>query len=359
MNIGIAVHNYDRSEGTGGYVAELLPRIAEVHDVTLYAARVRAPVPKSVTVVRVPALMTRAYTAILTFPIALRVVRRRHDLMHAQGWVTSSADVVTAHIVMAGWRNAAKNAQIQSPLGERYLGGFVERREAHLFRYSARHVIVPSHKAKREIAGFYGRFDSVTVVPHGFPAPVELPSADSARATLDLPSTTTALFVGDTRKGLTVAIRAVAAVPNVQLAIVSRSSPVTHHELARALGAAERVHWLGELEDPTLAYAAADVLLHPTIYDSFGLVVAEAMANGVPPVVTEQAGISELIKHRESGWIVEGDPISGTTTALAELSSNPTLRARIGNAARDVATSRGWDTVAIETLAIYEQVAGR
>ena len=359
MNVGITVHSYDRSEGTGGYVTELLPRIASVHDVTLYAARVRAPVPSGVTVVRVPAIMSRTYTAILSFPTALRAVRREHDLMHAQGWVTSSADIVTAHIVMAGWREAAKKARVLSPPGERYLGGFVERREKNLFRNGARHVIAPSHKVKREIAHYYGRTDSVTVVPHGFPAPSELPSTESARTTLGLPSTTTALFVGDTRKGLTVAIKAVAAVPDVQLAIVSRSPRKAPLDLARSLGAADRVFWLGEQKDPRLAYAAADLLLHPTIYDSFGLVVAEAMAFGVTPVVTTEAGISELIKHGDSGWIVEGDAVSGTTQAVVELTADKATRERIGKAAKDVAISHSWDTVAQKTLRTYEQVAGR
>jgi len=359
VNVGIAVHNYDRSEGTGGYVVELLPRIAEVHEVTLYTARVRAPVPDGVTVVRVPAIMTRAYTAILSFPTALKAKRRKHDLMHAQGWVTSSADIVTAHIVMAGWRDAAKQAGVHSRPGERYLGGFVERREAKLFRTGARHVIAPSHKARQEIARYYGRPDSVSVVPHGFPTPKALPSTDSARKKLGLPSKTTALFVGDTRKGLSVAIHAVASVPNVQLAIVSRSSPIGALDLAGTLGAADRVSWLGEHKDPTLAYAASDLLLHPTIYDSFGLVVAEAMACGVTPVTTVNAGISELIKHGESGWIVEGDAISGTTQALVELATDKALRNRIGAAAKEVAKSRGWETVAEETLDIYEQVADR
>src|SRR5262249_314909 len=100
VNLGIAVHQYAASEGTGGYVVELLRHIARVHRVTLYAARIAAPVPSGVEVVRVPAIMRRAYTAILSFPLGLRAVRRRHDLLHVQGWISYSADVVTAHIVM-------------------------------------------------------------------------------------------------------------------------------------------------------------------------------------------------------------------------------------------------------------------
>ena len=168
---------------------------------------------------------------------------------------------------------------------------------------------------------------------------------------------TTALFIGDTRKGLDVALRAIAATPEVQLAIVSRSSPAEHLELAQSLGAGDRVHLLGALNDPTLAYEAVDLLLHPTIYDTFGLVVAEAMAMGVPAVVTEHAGISELISHEHDGYVVRGDPVEGTAAGLSELSSSATLRDQMGRAAKETAAARDWDTVARETMAVYEQVA--
>jgi len=360
MNVGIAVHNYDSSEGTGGYVAELLPRIADEHKVTLYAARVRAAVPSGVRVITVPAVMARAYTAILTFPAAFRAVRKAHDLVHAQGWVTGSADVVTAHIVMAGWRAAAKKAGVRSPTGERFLGGFVQAQEARLFRMGTRHVIAPSRKVKTELARHYGRADGVTVVPHGFLQPPATVDRASARHRFRLPADApVALFVGDIRKGLDVAIRAVGRTPGVHLAIVSRSSPDEVLGFARAAGIGDRVHWLGTLLDPAPAFGAADILLHPTIYDSFGLVVAEAMAFGVPPIVTAAAGISELIEHERSGWIVRGDPLEGTLEGITALTADPERRSRMGEAARTYAATRSWDVVAEETMAVYEQVYRR
>ena len=73
MDIAYVVHYYDTSEGTGGYVAKLLPRVARTHDVTLYVAGVRAPVPDGVRVVQVPALRGRAYATILSFPPPLAI----------------------------------------------------------------------------------------------------------------------------------------------------------------------------------------------------------------------------------------------------------------------------------------------
>src|SRR5262245_21198674 len=56
MDIALVVHYYDRSEGTGGYAVELATRFAAEHQVTVYAAGVRTPVPDGVRVVHVPAL---------------------------------------------------------------------------------------------------------------------------------------------------------------------------------------------------------------------------------------------------------------------------------------------------------------
>ena len=364
MNVGIAAHRYDASEGTGGYVVELLRRLARIHRMTLYAARVNGPVPDGVRVVRVPAIMWRAYSAILSFPPALTAVRRRHDLFHANGWVTGSADVVTAHIIMAAWRDAARAAHVTPPPGERLLGGLVQAREAALFR-RARRVIAPSGKVAGEIAQYYGKSDGVTVVHHGFPDsavndPTPGSTRESAGRRLRLPpDATIALFVGDLRKGFDVALEAVRRTPGVRLAVVSRSRAGPLRERAATAGVLDRVHWMGELPSAGIAYEAADVLLHPTIYDSFGLVVAEAMAHGVPPVVTRAAGVAELIRHGVSGWIVEGDPRDGTAAALQALAGDRALRERLGAAARAVAAARTWDDVARETLVVYSEARSR
>lgn|SRR5574341_970092 len=354
MNVAVVVHNYDLRDGTGGYAAEMVPRIAKVHDVTLYAVQVRTPVPLGVRWVRVPALRSHGYATILTFPAAFAAVRGRHDLIHAQGWVTSQADVVTAHIVLAAWRDAARRNNVTSPLGERMLGWFVQARESGLLRRATR-LIAPSARARDDIARCYGRSSGVTVVHHGFPvAPAD--DLPAARRTLALPPEgIIALFVGDLRKGFDVALEAVRQVPGVRLAVVSRSAHKRVTERAARAGMLERLIWIGALENMAPAYCATNFLLHPTIYDTFGLVVAEAMAHGLPVVTTSAAGIAELIHHGESGWLVEGDAAQGTVAAVRALAQDSALRHRLGAGGRAVAGARPWDDAARETLAVYEE----
>lgn len=356
MNLGIVVHHLDLREGTGGYVAELLPRIAQKHEVTLYAASVRSPVPENVQVVHVPALRGRAYATILSFPYAFAAVRDRHDLVHAQGWVTPRADVVTAHIVLAAWRHASRVAGAPQALGERYFGRYVQRQEAKLLG-RARAIIAPSARAKHDLATWYGHTGKIHLVPHGFP-PVAEVTVPSARSDLGIPEDAfVALYVGDGRKGLLQAVRAVAATDECHLLVASHSRPGPYLSEATSLGVSPRVHWPGAQHDMARVYAASDVLLHPTIYDTFGLVVAEAMAAGVPVIVGCEAGVCDLIEHGESGWIVNG--VVETGAALESLRTDPGLRARLAERAKAVAAAHSWDETARRTLAVYETAAAR
>ena len=83
------------------------------------------------------------------------------------------------------------------------------------------------------------------------------------------------------------------------------------------------------------------------------------MAHGLPAVTTRAAGIAELIRHGESGWLVEGDPAAGTLAAVRALAQDAGLRQRLGAGARTAARRRTWDDVATETLAVYQEAAHR
>src|SRR5205807_1357771 len=124
------------------------------------------------------------------------------------------------------------------------------------------------------------------------------PARVDARRRLGLPvEGFVALYAGDARKGLAQALRAVAAAPGVGLLVATASPRVPYLAIARAESIAGRLYWAGPLSDMRVAYAAADVLLHPTIYDTFAMVVAEAVAYGLPAIVSPEAGIADLLEH--------------------------------------------------------------
>ncbi len=111
------------------------------------------------------------------------------------------------------------------------------------------------------------------------------------------------------RKGLTETLRAMAALndPSFVLLVAGRDNPAPFKRLATTLGLSQNVIFAGATGDPYPFYAAADVVLFPSRFDPFGLVPAEAVAMGVPPIVSSQAGVSELLNHDRNALIIE-DP---------------------------------------------------
>jgi UDP-glucose:(heptosyl)LPS alpha-1,3-glucosyltransferase len=359
VNIGFVVHRFSATEGTGSYVVNLVQRMAGEHDITVYATDIDAEVPSGVDVVTVPALKSPAYGTILTFPRAFERVRRRHDIVHAQGWVAHHADVVTAHIVLRAWRRAAASTPGAMGKGERIFGAFVERLEEKLLR-NAKLVIAPSAKARDDIRVLYRAEDNVRVIHHGFPDPAGVERSSALRESLGIaPGKLMALYVGDARKGLELAITSLGSEPDFHLLVASGSQPSRYVALARRAGAGDRLHWLGHVADLGAVRPHCDVLLHPTIYDTFGLAVAEGMADGLPVIVSRNAGIVELVTHRESGWIIDSLTTGDITNALVQLAADTRFQSDIGKAAAEVARARSWDLVADETLRAYREVSKR
>jgi UDP-glucose:(heptosyl)LPS alpha-1,3-glucosyltransferase len=87
-------------------------------------------------------------------------------------------------------------------------------------------------------------------------------------------------------------------------------------QMAKNLGVADVVRFLGFVPDPRNAYFAADLLVHPTFYDPCSLVVQEAMACGLPVITSRYNGASELLNPPHDGLVIR-DPHDGEELAGA------------------------------------------
>lgn len=107
-------------------------------------------------------------------------------------------------------------------------------------------------------------------------------------------------------------------------------------EEIRRQGVEERVTYAGPVygEGKWTAFAEADVFVHPTLNDSFPLVVLEAMGTGLPVVTTDEGAIPEMVRDGVDGLICpKGDP-KALTDALERLLSNAALRTRMGESGK-------------------------
>ena len=92
-------------------------------------------------------------------------------------------------------------------------------------------------------------------------------------------------------------------------------------------------------------YASADLFLYPSLTETFGNVVTEAMASGLPVVAYNYAAAARYIRHSENGWHVPFDNHNAFVAAATLLADDPTQRQRLGEAARQAAEGIPWGPV--------------
>ena len=118
----------------------------------------------------------------------------------------------------------------------------------------------------------------------------------------------------------------------------------------------QRAEFTGVLSGGALAnaYANMDAFVFPSQTDTFGNVVLEAMASGVPVVVSKEGGPKFLVASRKNGYIA--DSFETFVEALTDLRSHPHLRERMSEGARAAAMAHSWDNVFGKVYARYEDV---
>ena len=90
------------------------------------------------------------------------------------------------------------------------------------------------------------------------------------------------------------------------------------------------------------AYASADIFVFPSTTDTFGNVILEAQASGLPVVVSDSGGPKELVAHKANGLITRSHNVEDFADAIRTLVTDRTLRERMANSARDSVTDRSW-----------------
>ncbi|KAM7218528.1 glycosyltransferase [Rhypophila decipiens] len=108
-----------------------------------------------------------------------------------------------------------------------------------------------------------------------------------------------------------------------------------------------RVKFAGFLmgEELATAYASADIFLHCSITETFGLVVLESMASGVPVIARDEGGPSDIVRHGDSGYLVPPDELDLFVERVVALAKDGELRSRLSLGARKQAEEMGWNRV--------------
>jgi D-inositol-3-phosphate glycosyltransferase len=184
------------------------------------------------------------------------------------------------------------------------------------------------------------------------------------------------LFVGriEPLKGVDTLLQAMAliqerypeAVENVDVTIIG-GDPWSNDpdlEMARLqsmreqLGIHDIVTFIGARDQNELPfyYAAAEIVVMPSHYESFGMVALEAMASGTPVIASEVGGLAFLVRDGENGFHVPSRDPEALAERIYELLTNDSCRARLGRNAREHARRYAWELVAEQIIAVYAQL---
>jgi glycosyltransferase involved in cell wall biosynthesis len=343
---------------TGGqdrYALELARRLAAVCELDLVAMRVEGALPPKV---RVRQVAPRVGPMLLRSPVFRRiasaiVARRPYDIIHTVGGALPGASVVTAQFCHAAWREVSPPS---SWYQRRVLTSAIADERRAYRHQNLRAIIAVSRRTGEEIRRFYGPLPApVTVIPNGVDSDAFAPGAPAGgRPRL--------LFVGAyDRKGLDVALRALALMEHpAELRAVGEGDRSRYVRLATDLGVRDRVVFEPPRDRIAEVFAAADAFVFPTRYEPFGMVIAEAMAAGLPVVTSGAAGAADLITDGVSGRIIaDAEDAAAFAAALDRLLADTPACLAMGSAAREAVRGIGWDAVAEQTLAVYRAVLGR
>ena len=174
------------------------------------------------------------------------------------------------------------------------------------------------------------------------------------------PARTLVLYAGrlSNEKNLAALVSAFATLDAEKAHLVVVGDGPARADLAQAL-AGRHVTFTGYLEGAALAraYASADVFAFPSLSETFGQVVLEAMASSLPVVAFEAEGVRDLLAHGKTGLMVEAREAGAFADALRALVVSPEQRELLGREAYRQARGRTWESVMRQITTVYGEVA--
>ena len=145
----------------------------------------------------------------------------------------------------------------------------------------------------------------------------------------------------------------VAKHPNVALTVIGDGA---EREELEAVFAGTNTHFTGYLlgDDLGSAFASADAFLFTGPNETFGQVVQEAMASGLPTIVTRKGAVGDLVIEGETGFVCD-DTQEAFAEAIQKLIDNPALRLQMSHKARSIAEQHPWEAVLAELETYYSE----
>jgi glycosyltransferase involved in cell wall biosynthesis len=370
-SLKIAVFNRIFSKQAGGaerYSVALVELLAGKHEIHVFAQDINHSWP-GVTYHRVSAPLKRfRWLNQLWYATATWwATRTGFDIVHSHE-NTWHGNVQTVHVLpikhnlfngKTGWRKAVAWLKvIASPRLMAYLA--LERGR---YSYQKNRQIIVTSPSLLSIfnTSYPNHKNTISIVTPGVAKADLNVDKQAIRKELNIPENCFAIiFIGNRYeiKGLPTLLSALQLLPeHVHLIVVGNNEESSHfQQQAKALNIIKRVHFLGAIDDVSKVYQAADCLAHPTLEDTFAMVVLEAMSYGLPVVVSQEkyCGIAGLLTNKVNALMLD-DPKDAVvlTQLLQSIYDNSTLREKLSAESLKFAGNYTWARIAQEQEQIY------
>lgn len=296
------------------------------------------------------------------------VTRDRFDIVHSHmnGWC---GDVEVVHVTPVRYRWRVRSM----PASRRWLSCISPRVRTYLALEARRVAARPGHRVvavSQLIAYQLGQAyaadpSSWPVIPPGVAraVPSDADARRRLRLELGLPdSATLCLMVARNpmRKGLPTVLRALGQLPDAVHLLVVGTNAAARECVAHAPDAVSaRVHMVAETSRVEPYYRAADVFVHPTLNDSFGMAPLEAMSFGLPVVLSPApwCGFAQYVESGISALVLSHPEQAEELARFIEaLRADDALRARLRAGALGVLEQHSWPEVARRFTALYRAI---
>jgi D-inositol-3-phosphate glycosyltransferase len=375
--MGIHVDVFTRSQNE--HVPHVLHDLGYGNRIVHVRAGPEYPIPKKELVTHIPQFVDgiREFTASKGIS---------YDLIHSHYWMSGIAGIDLKQswqlpiVHMFHTLGVMKNRVAQSP-GE-IEGEYRIEGEQEVIKKVDRIIVATNAEYAQLMWLYQADVSKVSVIPPGvdirrfYPIP-----PDEAKEYIGVPPCNRMLlFVGriEPLKGVDVLIEAIGIIHQKDvmkenqfcLAIIGGEAEDTaeseNAEMARIKILSEQyglqnfVTFLGKRSQDSLPYyySAAEAVVVPSQYESFGMVALEAMACGTPVVASQIGGLAYLVQDGVTGFTVPVDDPIELENRLTSLMNDPGLRDRMGKQAVQVAQNYAWDKIASKLIPVYADLLG-
>jgi glycosyltransferase involved in cell wall biosynthesis len=373
----IAVLNRIFSKKAGGaerYSVALVEELAARHDIHVFAQDINHAWP-GVTYHHVSAPLRRfRWLNQLWYATATWWhTRNGFDIVHSHE-NTWHGNVQTVHVLpikhnlfygKTGWRKI--KAWLKVIVSPRLLA-YLALEKARFMNQTHRHTIVTSPSLQGIFQAAYPKSQNpISVITPGVAKAGIASNKAAAKRIFGLSEDAfTVAFVGNRYdiKGLPTLLLALQAMPEqVNLLVVGNAEQVPMYQAqAEKLGLGRRVRFLGAVNGVEQVYQAADCLAHPTLEDTFAMVVLEAMSYGLPVVVSREkyCGIAGLLTNGLTALILN-EPKNATALSqlLQSIVDNAELRGKLSREALKFADGFAWEKIVLQQEKIYLKITSK